>query len=99
MITLIVIQNFCDRPTKAAVFGWLTNLEKHPKRRGKSTKTIFRKKLISKAGWDWKNVDDKAKDRPLWKKLVKERMSHLETWERKKGNEGPTTTMERNAAP
>ena len=63
-----------DRPTKAAVFGWLTDLEQHPKRRGKSRKTIFYwKKLISEAGWDWKNIDDKAKDRrPLWKKLLKE---------------------------
>ena len=81
-----------DRLTKAGVFGSLTDLEQHPDRRGKSRETTFYwKKLISEAGWDWKNIDDKAKDRPLWKKLVKERMNHLETWERKKGYEGPTT--------
>ena len=26
-------------------------------------------------------------------------MSHHEAWERNKGNEGPSTTMEKNAAP
>ena len=39
--------------------------------------TFFWKKLISEGRWDWKNIDDKAKDRHLGKKLLKERMRHI----------------------
>ena len=94
-----VLRKENDRPTKAAVFGWLTDLEQHAKQRGKFRKTTFNwKQLISDSRWDRKNIDDKAKDRHLGKKLVKKKVRHLKTWGRNKGIECPSTMMERNAA-
>ena len=43
---------------------------------------LFWKRILSKARIDWTDVGRLASDRSGWKKLVKERMDHLDVYER-----------------
>ena len=63
--------------TKVAVLGWYKNLEGVSKAPGKKRKTVlFWKRILSEAGLRL------AGDRSRWKKLVKQRMDHLDVHER-----------------
>ena len=43
---------------------------------------LYWKRILSEAGIDWTDVGRLASDRSGWKKLVKERMDHLDVYER-----------------
>ena len=67
-----------QRPTKIAVLGWLTELEKLPKTRGsKRKKLLIWQKLLKEAGVNLQEAADQAQDRKKWK-MIKERMTHLQ---------------------
>ena len=69
--------------TKVAVLGWYKKLEGVSKAPGKKRKTmLYWKRMLSEAGIDWTDVGRLASDRSGWKKLVKERMDHLDVYER-----------------
>ena len=70
---------------KVAVLGWYKKLERASKSPDKKRKTVFDwKRILSKAGidWIWTDFGRLATDRSGWKKLVKERMDHLDVYER-----------------
>ena len=76
-----------DRMVKAAVLGWLEDLEQYDKVPGKKRKTVlYLKKLCREVGVDTTNIAALTKDRKAWKSLVRERMKHLEIWEKRGGN-------------
>ena len=86
-----------ERMTKAVVLGWLGELEKWPKSKGRKRKTVmYWKKLLKEAGIDWTNLGELTKDRKEWKKIVKERMAVLETWEKSRGHHWRGEVVERN---
>ena len=69
--------------TKVAVLGWYKKLEGVSKAPGKKRKTVlYWKRILSEAEIDWTDVGRLASDRIGWKKLVKERMDHLDVYER-----------------
>ena len=73
--------------TKVAVFGMYKKLEGVNKAPGKKRKTVlYWKRILSEAGIDWTDVGRLASDRSGWKKLVKERMYHLDVFERQLGH-------------
>ena len=75
-----------NRMTKAVTLGWIRELEKHDKRKGRNRKTVsYWKKLVREAGWDATNIGALTADRKNWKGMVKERMNHLLKWEESKG--------------
>ena len=77
-----------ERMTKAMVLGWYEKLEGCEKMRGKKKKTIlYWKKMMKEAGWDWTDVERLVNDRKGWKSMIRERMGHLDTWERQHGHE------------
>ena len=83
--------------TKAVVLGWMGELEKWEKPKGRKRKTVcYWKKLLKEAGIDWTNLAGVTSDRKKWKSLVKERMSHLEKWERSRGHQWNGEEVERN---
>ena len=54
---------------------------------GKKRKTdLYWKRILSEAGIDWTDVGRLASDRGGWKKLVKERIDHLDVYERQLGH-------------
>ena len=72
-----------QRPTKIAVLGWLTELEKLPKTRGsKRKKLLFWQKLLKEAGVNWQKAAHQAQDRKKWK-MIKERMTHLPKYKKR----------------
>lgn len=76
-----------ERLTKAAVFGWYEGLEGTEKMRGKKRKTVlYWKKMLKECGADWTDVERLCSDREGWRKRVKERMEHLEVWEKQRGH-------------
>ena len=86
-----------DRMTKVAVLGWLAELERWPKLKGGRRRTIFYwKKLLREAGIDFTNLKALTEDCKKWKKIVRERMEHLDKWERSKGHKWTGGEMERN---
>lgn len=88
-----------DRPTKAAVLGWLEKLEGRPKCPGKKRKTLlYWKKILKEAGIEWTTADELAADRKIWRAKVHKRMEHLERWERCHGHFSMDDAGPRNAA-
>ena len=86
-----------DRMTKAAVLGWVTELEKWQKPRGRRRKTLcYWKKLLREAGADWTNLKALTEDRKKWRKFVKERMEHLDKWEMSRGHKWMGEEVQRN---
>ena len=86
-----------ERMTKVAVLGWLAELERWPKLKGGRRRTIFYwKKLLREAGIDFTNLKALTEDRKKWKKIVRERMEHLDKWERSKGHKWTGEEVERN---
>ena len=76
-----------ERLTKVAVFGWYEGLEGTEKMAGKKRKTVlYWKRILRESGTDWTDVERICSDREGWKKRVKERMDHLDIWERQKGH-------------
>ena len=68
---------------KAAKLGWYKKLEGVSKAPVKKRKTVlYWKRILSEAGIDWTDIDRLASDRCGWKNLVKERMDHLDVYER-----------------
>ena len=89
-----------NRPTKAAVFGWLEKLEGRPKCPGKKRKTLlYWKKILKEAGIERTRADELAADRKTWRKKVNEKMEHLAKWERSRGHFNGEDVGPRNAAP
>ena len=75
------------RITKAAVFGWYGELEEWRKVPGRKRKTVlYWRRLVREAGWDVLDVERRASDRDEWREMVRERMLHLERWEKQKGH-------------
>ena len=69
--------------TKVAVLGWYKKLEGVRKAPENKRKTVlFWKRILSEVGIDWTDVGRLANDRSGWNKLVKERMDHLDVFER-----------------
>ena len=83
-----VVQMGNERLTKAMVFGWYEKLEGTDKMKGRKKKTtLYWKKLMKEAGWDWTEVERLANDRKGWKRMTAERMKHLYEWECQNGHE------------
>ena len=71
-----------DRTVKAAVLGWLEDLEPLEKLPGKKRKTmLYWKQLLREASIDHTNIAQLTKERDEWKALVRTRMKHVEEWE------------------
>ena len=86
-----------DRTVKAAVLGWMEDLEQVDKTRGSKRKTVlYWMKLLREAGMDWTNIGQLTKERKEWKALVKERMDYLEKWEERRGKKVAEESGERN---
>ena len=85
------------RQVKAVTLGWLEDLEGKEKMPGKKRKTIlYWKRLLKQAGIDWTRIEGLTRDRKEWKQLVRDRMKHLEEWERRGGNKVEEERGERN---
>ena len=83
--------------TKAVILGWMRDLEKWEKPKGRRRKTIlYWKKLLREAGVDWTDINSITKDRKKWKRTVKERMKKVDKWEKGKGHHWAGEIMERN---
>ena len=75
------------RLTKAVVLGWYGKLEGTEKVKGKKRKTVlYWKRLLGEAGIDCMDVERFTGERTVWKMLVREKMCHLEKWERQRGH-------------
>ena len=76
-----------DRLAKAMVFGWYEGLEGKDKMKGKKRKTVlYWKRMLRECGVDWTDVERLCGDRDGWKECVRERMRHLDKWERQLGH-------------
>ena len=76
-----------DRLTKAMVFGWYEGLEGKDKMLGRKRKTVlYWKRMLNECGVDWTDVERLCSDRDGWKECVRERMKHLNKWERQQGH-------------
>ena len=72
-----------ERMVKAAVLGWLEDLESLPKLPGKKRKTqLYWKQLLREAQIDPTDIGQLTKDRNEWKTLVSKRMRHIAEWEK-----------------
>ena len=81
-----------QKPTKIAVLGWLTELEKWPKTRGKKWKTLLHwQKLLKEAGVNWQEAAEKAQYRKKWKD--DQRRNDTFTKIREKKSTFPVTTL------
>ena len=86
-----------DRMVKAAVLGWMEDLEGVTKRKGKKRKTVlFWKKLVREAGLDKTKIGQMTSNRKEWKMTVKERINHLDKWERRGGKRSQEERGDRN---
>merc|ERR1712074_356443 len=84
------------RMTKALVLGWMEDLEKWEKK-GRVRKTVnYWKKLVREAGWDYTQIGKLTADRKQWKRMVGERMKHLDEYEKSKGNKWSGPWIQRN---
>ena len=73
--------------TKAMVFGWYEGLEGKDKMLGRKRKTVlYWKRMFNECGVDWTYVERVCGDRDGWKECVRERMNHLDKWERQQGH-------------
>ena len=76
-----------DRLTKAVTLGWYEKLEGTHKVKGKKRKTVlYWKRVLREAGIDVTDIERLTSDRDGWKRIVHERMSHLEKWERQRAH-------------
>ena len=76
-----------DRLTKAMVFGWYEGLEGKEKKMGRKRKTIlYWKGMLRECGVDWTDIERVCSDREGWKAKVRERMRHVDVWERQQGH-------------
>ena len=76
-----------DRITKAVVLGWWEELEGREKKVGKKRKTVlYWKRLLREAGIDWTDIERIVGDRDGYRELVRERVGHIEKWDRQKGD-------------
>ena len=76
-----------DRITKAVVLGWWEELEGREKKAGKKRKTVlYWKRLLREAGIDWTDIKRIVGDRDAYRELVRERVGHIEKWDRQKGH-------------
>ena len=86
------------RMTKAVTLGWLQELENWEKPKGRKRKTVcYWRKLLREAGLDWTDLKSLTEDRKRWKKMVRERMKHLERWEWSQGHKWTGEEIKRNA--
>ena len=86
-----------ERITKAVTLGWMEQLEEIEKCPGRKRKTVrYWRKIVKEAGIDWTKAGALAADRDGWKKMVEERMEHLENYERSKGNLRTNEEIARN---
>ena len=86
-----------SRMTKAVILGWMKELERWEKPKGRRRKTVsYWKKLLREAGIDWTDLKEVTGDRKAWKRLVKERMDKLDKWEKSKGHSWAGEVVERN---
>ena len=77
-----------DRMVKAAVLGWLADLEQWEKVPGKKRKTVlYWKGLIKEAGLDYTQIGNMTQDRDNWKAIVRDRVKHMEQWEKAGGKQ------------
>lgn len=89
-----------DRQVKCVTLGWMERLEEVDKVPGKKRKTqLYWRKILKEAGIDVSNIAQLTKDRVGWKAIVKERMEHLEGWERRRGKRVPEEPGDRNHTP
>jgi len=96
-----VIRMGNERMTKIMVLGWYEGLEGKAKMPGKKRKTVlYWKKLLNECGVDWTDVERLCGNRDEWKKVVKERMNHVDVWERQRGHryewQGDKRMIDRN---
>ena len=77
-----------ERLTKVVGLGWYGKLKRMEKVRGRKMKMVlYWVSLLREAGIDCTNVERLTRYRTVWKKLVRDRMSHLEKWKRQRGHE------------
>ena len=82
-----VIRMGNDRINKAVVLGWWEELEGREKKVGKKRKTVlYWKRLLREAGIDWTDIERIVGDRDGYRELVRERVGHIEKWDRQKGH-------------
>ena len=76
-----------DRTVKAAVLGWLEELESTEKLPGRKRKTqLYWKQMLREAQIDTTDIGRLTQDRKVWKGLVRTRMAHIDQWERSGGH-------------
>ena len=86
-----------DRTVKAVTHGWLEDLENHEKRPGRKThKVNYWKRIEKKEGMDWTDIGRLTEDRKIWKASVRERIDHLEEWEKRLAHNNTKPQQERN---
>ena len=77
-----------ERLTKAVVLGWYEELEGKAKRLGKKRKTVlYWRRVLIEAGVEPMEVEKRTSERTEWKKVVKERVEHIDLWVDQKGHE------------
>ena len=47
---------------------------------------LYWKRVLKEANVDWTNVESLGNDRVEWKRYVRERMDHLNKWEKQKSH-------------
>ena len=88
-----------ERLTKQAVLGWMEELEKFEKPKGRSRKTVlYWKKVMREAGLDPTDACSLTRDRKVWRGKIKERLDHLAEWEKSKGKLWTGGVVIRNVA-
>ena len=71
-----------DRMVKAAVLGWLEDLEPLPKLPGRKRKTLlYWKHMLKEAQINHTDINRITKDKKEWKATVNARMRHIAEWE------------------
>ncbi|MCP3664151.1 MAG: hypothetical protein GY696_16945 [Gammaproteobacteria bacterium] len=86
-----------NRIVNTVTLGWMEHLEEMPKVSGKKRKTVlFYKKLVREAGWDYTKISA-LMERKTWKRLVKDRIKHLDRWEKQHGNRYQKERIKRNS--
>ena len=75
------------RLVKAVCLGWMEELEEMDKVPGRKRKTVlFWKKTLKEAAIDWTCIGKLSQDRKEWRAIIRERIRHIEEWERKSGH-------------
>ena len=86
-----------DRMVKGVVLGWLDKLENWEKVPGKKRKTLlYWKGLLRESGVDYTQIGMLTQDRDHWRALVRDRMNHLEAWEKAGGKQTLNERGQRN---